>query len=84
MPAITPKMPIKKVVKNKIVGQPHHGIMNSAEVPANRIDGSKKIVNDKINLHKMFCFIELPSLFHRKSCLLPVSHTGTVYTNQIF
>ena len=35
MPAKTPKIPIKNVVKNNAEGQPHQGILNTSSVAEN-------------------------------------------------
>ena len=35
MPAKTPKIPIKNVVKNNVTGQPHQGIVKTSSVAEN-------------------------------------------------
>ena len=62
----TPKIPIKNVVKNNAVGQPHQGIVKTSSVAENIKVGVNIEKNDKMNFILMLCFIEESSLFQAK------------------
>jgi hypothetical protein len=75
---------MKKVVKNKAVGQPHQGIPDISVEVAQSIVGISSKEGIKLNLTRILFFIEgAPLPFHRKVCYRPVCHSGTVGTDNI-
>ena len=67
MPAKTPKIPIKNVVKNNATGQPHQGIVKTSSVEENIKVGENIEEKVKMNFILMLCFIEESGLFQAKT-----------------